>query len=183
MDEGDEKDGAEREDDGGVGPEDEEAWQRAIAKEMGIEYVSPEDRVKREKEAAEKEKREEQEEQVRREEEAKRTLYSSVPMPSKVEMTVEEGRALFKVSLDLCRSFPFSRIRKLADRRSACLDSVSVPTLRKEHLAPRPLGLFPSPLHQRPSIHPSFFPQRSQRSLRRVLPRQGPRAAGSQSSR
>lgn len=82
-----------------VGPEDEEAWQRVIAKEMGIEYVSPEDRVKREKEAAEREKKEALEEQTRREEDAKRALYSSVPMPSKVEMTVEEGRALFKASL------------------------------------------------------------------------------------
>lgn len=95
SDKGDE---ATKKGDGEVGPEDEEAWQRAVAAEMGIEYVHPDERIRREKEAIETAKREEQEAVARQEDEARKALFASGPLPAgKVEMTVEEGRALFKV--------------------------------------------------------------------------------------
>ncbi|CDZ98049.1 Transcription factor CA150 [Phaffia rhodozyma] len=94
---GDGEDGEGEQD--GIGPqsaEDEEAWQRAVAAEMGIEYLSPEDRIKKEREEKEKTKRDEKEKLEKDEEEARSKVFST---RGKIEMTVEEGRALFKTLL------------------------------------------------------------------------------------
>lgn len=82
---------------GGVGPqsaEDEEAWQRAVAAEMGIEYLTPDDRAKKEKDEQAKAKRDEKERAEKAEEEARNQVFKT---KGKIEMSVEEGRALFKV--------------------------------------------------------------------------------------
>lgn len=84
---------------GPAGPEEEEAWQRQIAAEMGIEYVSPEDREAQEKRDKAEEKRKEAEEKARVREEAGRSVFGQAPVGGRVEITLEEGKALFKVHL------------------------------------------------------------------------------------
>lgn len=154
------------------GEDDEEAWQRAVAAEMAIEYVDPKERPRLEKEQKEREKQEEQERVAKEEEEAKRKLFNlapagyALPPGGKVEMTVEEGRALFKVRksgawLELCST----------DERSPL-----EPTLREEHLPRCPLGDVAPSVHQRSTLHPSLFHQGPARGLRRVLSRKVARA-------
>ena len=82
---------------GPSGPEEEEAWQRQIAAEMGIEYVSPEDREAQEKRDKAEEKRKEAEEKARVREEAGRSVFGQAPVGGRVEITLDEGKALFKV--------------------------------------------------------------------------------------
>ena len=82
---------------GPAGPEEEEAWQRQIAAEMGIEYVSPEDREAQEKRDKAEEKRKEAEEKARVREEAGRSVFGQAPVGGRVEITLDEGKALFKV--------------------------------------------------------------------------------------
>jgi transcription elongation regulator 1 len=71
---------------GQAGPldeEDEEAWQKAVAAEIAAEHAIAEAEKKAQKAAAKAEQ-----------EEAKRAVFHA---PAKVDLTLEEGRALFKV--------------------------------------------------------------------------------------
>ncbi len=73
-------------DEGQAGPldeEDEEAWQKAVAAEIAAEHAAADVIKKAEKKKAKSEL-----------EEAKRTVFQA---PTKVDLTLEEGRALFKV--------------------------------------------------------------------------------------
>jgi len=66
---------------------------------MSIEYVDPKEKARLEREEIEREEREEKEEQAAREEEARQSMFGGAARAGgNVTMSVEEGRALFKVS-------------------------------------------------------------------------------------
>lgn len=69
---------------------------------MSIEYVDPKEKVRLEKEQVEREEREDREDKERREEEARQAMFGgAAKQGGNVTMSVEEGRALFKVGLSL----------------------------------------------------------------------------------
>lgn len=82
---------------GPSGPEEEEAWQRQIAAEMGIEYVSPEDREAQEKRDKAEQRLKDAAEKARVLEEAGRSVFGQAPVGGRVEISLDEGKALFKV--------------------------------------------------------------------------------------
>lgn len=92
---------------GPSGPEEEEAWQRQIAAEMGIEYVSPEDREARERSDKANAKKAEAEAKALAREEAGRSVFGQAPVGGRVEISLEEGKALFKVSFLSTRGHGF----------------------------------------------------------------------------
>jgi hypothetical protein len=86
IDEEEEGDSEEDSDD-----EEEEEWQREAAEQLARE--AEEERIRRREEA----KRKEEEERKAKEEEEKAKNMLKLNMPEKVELSVEEGKALFKV--------------------------------------------------------------------------------------
>lgn len=119
--------------------EDSEAWSKAVAAEFA------------ELDAATKAKEEENKAEAEREEqEAAKKVFSA---PGKVNVTVAEGRALFKAS---------HITPTLADNAG--------PIDRKRHFTLRTMGPVSSSFHQRPTIYPSRHDERPTRGLRGILP-------------
>lgn len=87
VDSGGEDDGDEADAEGQAGPvdeDDEEAWQKAVAAELAAEHA-----------IANKEKKAQKAVQKEEQEAARQKVFNA---PAKVDLTAEEGRALFKVS-------------------------------------------------------------------------------------
>jgi flagellar biosynthesis GTPase FlhF len=136
----------EEDSEGDSNDEEEEEWQREAAEQLARE--AEEERIRQEEEA----KRKEEEERRAKEEEEKAKNMPKLNMPEKVELSVEEGKALFKVR---------SPVIPQGLRITIHLDA----TARERYQSFASLGSLSSQLYQRPKIRPPPIRRLSQGSL------------------
>lgn len=125
--------------------DEEEEWQREAAEQLARE--AEEERIRQEEEA----KRKEEEERKAKEEEEKAKSMPKLNMPERVELSLEEGKALFKVLLSYCFRVP---------------TDLSIDSAAREGYQPiASLGSLPSQVHQRPEIRPTSHCRSPERSF------------------
>jgi hypothetical protein len=133
-------------DDGDDGEEsEEEEWQREAAAQLAAEAEEERKRQEEEQKQAEEEAR-------RAAEEAEEAKRKQINMPNRVDISIEEGKALFKVRSSHYSSNPAHTF--LADVAA-----------RKGYQSSLALGHFPPPLRVRSSLRPIALCKRAERSL------------------
>lgn len=138
--------------------EEEEEWQREAAAQLAAE--AEEERKRQEEER----KRQEEEEKKLKEAETARGK-AQLNMPDRVDLSLDEAKALFKVSGGMA----------MESAREGSLQLFILDTTPgKRRQPPPPLGHLPPALYLRPALCPPPFCLRAQGGIRRVLPRPRP---------